>query len=239
MLQSGRGRELTTRANAVWVLGVAVATFMAGCAPTPPGSSQPSALGSQSLAPKRILAAIRGDPHTVYQALNPSSNIPGIDALQELTHAGLTVEDHDGQRRPQLAEAVPTLENGLWKLQPDGRMETTWRIREGVQWHDGTPFTSSDLLFTLKVVMDNNLPILNDKAYDFIESFDALDPRTVVVRWNASFIEADSLFSYSNNRGLPLARHILESAYPADQETFISHPYWSNEWVGLGPFKIK
>lgn len=218
---------------------LAVLFFLAACAPAQPGRSESSAPAPRSSAPKRILAAIRGDPHTVYQALNPSSNIPGIDALQELAHAGLSVDDPQGTRRPQLAEAVPSLENGLWKLSLDGRMETTWRIREGVRWQDGTPFTSDDLVFTLKVSMDRELPILGDRAFEFIERVEAPDPRTLVVSWKAPYIEADTIFGISNNRAAPFAKHILESAYPADQETFISHSYWSSEWVGLGPFKIK
>ena len=34
-------------------------------------------------------------------------------------------------------EAVPTLENGLWKVLPDGRMETSWRLKPGLVWQDG------------------------------------------------------------------------------------------------------
>src|SRR5262245_48868689 len=116
------------------LVSLMIVTSLAGCAAPPsrtasePGA-QPSALSPQSSAPKRITAAIRGDPHTVYQKLNPRSNIPGIDALEQLVSSGLTVLDDQGNRQPQLAEAVPTIENGLWKVFPDGRMEMTWVIR--------------------------------------------------------------------------------------------------------------
>ena len=60
---------------------------------------------------------------------------------------------------PVLAEAIPSFENGLWKVFPDGQMETTWKIREGARWHDGTPFTSGDVLFTSKLEQDKELPV--------------------------------------------------------------------------------
>ncbi|MEA2642724.1 MAG: hypothetical protein QOF51_4118, partial [Chloroflexota bacterium] len=41
-------------------------------------------------------------------------------------NADLSVMDDHGTLRPELAEAVPSAENGLWKVFPDGRMETTW-----------------------------------------------------------------------------------------------------------------
>ncbi len=62
-------------------------------------------------------------------------------------------------------------------------METTWHIRDGVQWHDGTPFTSDDLAFTAKVVQDREFPVLRDPAYDAIDGVEAPDSATVIVRW--------------------------------------------------------
>src|SRR5207302_5672486 len=34
-------------------------------------------------------------------------------------------------------------------------------------------------------------------------------------------------------------KHLLESAYAEDKEHLIEQPYWSTEFVGLGPFKLK
>src|SRR5207249_11289788 len=100
--------------------------------------------------------------------------------------------------------------NGLWKVFPDGRMETTWRIKPGVEWHDGAPYTAEDLLFTLRASMDRELPLLRRAAYGSIETALAPDPRTVTVRWAKPFIDADTLFS--RELALPLPRHLLERA---------------------------
>lgn len=179
----------------VALASVVGAVLLAGCAPSAPVVGGGDGGGEKPAAPKRIVAAIQGDPHTLYQDLNPASRVRGIDALEQLVAAGLTRGDQQGNPLPQLAEAVPTIENGLWKLFPDGRMETTWRIRDGARWHDETAFTSDDLVFTMTVVRDRELPIFGNFAYELIDEVLATDPRTVVVRWKQPFIEADILFS--------------------------------------------
>jgi peptide/nickel transport system substrate-binding protein len=178
----------------------------------------------------------------VYQKLNPRSNIPGIDALEQLVSSGLTVLDVNGNRIPQLAESVPTIENGLWKVYPDGRMETTWTLRPGLVWQDGQPFTADDLAFTAKIVQDKELPILGHIAYSSLDSVEAIDARTVTAKWKQPYIEADGLFTWgggSSGIAVPVAKHLLETAYNEDKERFIDHPYWSTEFVGAGPYKLK
>jgi hypothetical protein len=66
-------------------------------------------------------------------------SLPGAAALQQLAQAGLSETTPDGTVQPVLAEAVPGIENGLWKVLPDGRMEATWRIRD--RGHDDRPTT--------------------------------------------------------------------------------------------------
>src|SRR5205809_5290578 len=79
-------------------------------------------------APKCIVAGVRGSSPVLVQKLNANGGgiYQGTQHIEYLVNAGLLVPDTAGQLRPQLAEAAPTLENGLWRLTPDGRMETTW-----------------------------------------------------------------------------------------------------------------
>jgi ABC-type transport system substrate-binding protein len=134
--------------------------MLAGCA-SPAPSAAPSGQASaptagKPVAPKRIVAAILSQPATFSSKLN-SANAAGTDALEEMVNADLSVMDDHGTLRPELAEAVPSAENGLWKVFPDGRMETTWKIRPGVKWHDGTPLTADDLVYTTQVERDRDL----------------------------------------------------------------------------------
>src|SRR5258707_12459842 len=53
--------------------------------------------------------------------------------------------DGDGNLRPILAEAIPGREDGT--LAADGK-SVTWKLKKGVTWHDGKPFTADDVVFT-------------------------------------------------------------------------------------------
>lgn len=229
------------RSVAFWIL---LAMLIAACSPAgrptaPTGDASPT---ERQVGPKRILAAIVSELPTARSQLNRASGgtLPGARELEQLIHAGLAVEDNGGTLRPQLAEAVPSVENGLWKLFPDGRMETTWKIRPNAMWHDRTPFTSEDLVFTARVAQDKDLGLFGQLAYESIESVEAPDARTVTVRWSRPFIEADTMFSgVGNFQAVPLPRHVLESQYLENKGAFLNLPYWSEEYVGAGPFKIR
>ena len=143
-------------------------------------------------------------------------------------HAGLTIADHEAVLRPQLAEVVPSIENGVpGNCSPDGRMETTWRLRENARWHDGTPVTAADLRFTARVLQDGELPF-TDQALVLVWSMEELEPRTLLVRWPRPFIEADALFGGPPGRTSmkPLPAHLLEGPYRGDKSAFLAHPYW-------------
>jgi peptide/nickel transport system substrate-binding protein len=215
-----------------------IALVLAGCAGPPGAVSRPEAdEPSRPAAPKRITAAIAGDPPSLYPDLNPPGAARGSETLTELVHAGLSVVDNRGALRPQLAEALPSLENGLWKLLPGGRMETTWRIREGVRWHDGAPFTADDLLFTAAVGQDREIAVFGKIGYDSLESVEATDPRTVTARWKRPYVDADGTFSRA--LGMPMPKHLLEKALAENKAGFIELPYWSTDFVGVGPYRVR
>jgi peptide/nickel transport system substrate-binding protein len=220
---------------------VAFAVMLAGCAPPEPTPASAPERGSQGTpsAKKRITAAISGEPFTLSSIIDSAGvgSTPGVTEMEELYHVGLAeVVDYRVAVRPRLAESIPSLDNGAWKTFPDGRMETTWRIRRDARWHDGTPLTSADLLFTVQVGQDRDLAVLSHNAYRFIEGVEATDSATVVVRWTRPFILADTMFSGSF--ALPVPRHILEPIYLDQKENFAEHPYWTEEFVGTGPFKV-
>jgi len=215
--------------------------MVVGCAG--PASSSPQAPRFESertSTPKRIRAAIQGEPRTLSRTMNGNvGRVRGVNELELLVHAGLSVEDDNGNRRPQLAEAVPSIENGLWRVLPDGRMETTWRIRDRTSWHDGTRFTADDMVFTAAVGQDNDLAVFTHPGFDALESVRAVDPRTVLVTWKRPFFGADLMFTSEDNFAMPLPRHLLEKPFLEDKSGFSDLLYWTNDFVGAGPFKVR
>jgi peptide/nickel transport system substrate-binding protein len=223
--------------------------FIAACtAPARPSEPAPEARtgaaapSGERAGPKRLTAAIRGYPKSVSLAIDAAGagSTAGIPFVEQMLNDGFAVLDHQDQLRPRLAETVPTIENGLWKLLADGRMETTWRIRERAAWQDGVPFTADDVVFTATVARDKQLAILQEAAFDAIESVEAPDSRTVLVRWHKPYIWADGLLSIAGGGTiLPMPRHLLQDAYLGDRPTFTQLRYWGPDFVGTGPFKLR
>src|SRR5439155_20216576 len=119
----------------------------------------------------------------------------GAEAFNILINSGLTAEDQDQVLHPILAETLPTVENGLWVVAPDGTMEVTWRIRDGVRWQDGTPLTVNDLAFTSQVLRDKDLPFpVENAALGALQDVQPVDARTFKTRWNRLYIIADRIF---------------------------------------------
>lgn len=220
-----------------------LASLVAVSCAAPAPTSRPSAEGALAhaggapAAPKRIVVAIQGSPPGAYPKLDANNSERGSAELGLMLHASLTVTDLTGDLRPQLAEAVPSPENGLWTILPDGRMETRWRIREGVDWHDGTPLTTADLLFTVAVARDREVPVFRERPLGFVEAVEALDARTVLVRWRQTYIQADRLFS--DRSLMPLPKHLLEAAFAEDKPSFVQLPFWGTDFVGLGAYRVK
>src|SRR5689334_6427598 len=82
---------------------------------------------------------IRGEP----QDLTDSASAMNSISLA-LFGANLVDIDRADAPYPVLATATPELDTDSWRLLPDGRMETTYALRPGLTWHDGTPLTADD-----------------------------------------------------------------------------------------------
>src|SRR5687767_14774314 len=103
--------------------------LLSGCASAgPPAGGQQTGAGGgvqpgeANRAPKRMTAALlEGDITSLRES--------GGDRMVEFLHSGLARMDPRGGLHAALAEAVPTIENGLWQVLPDGRMIITWKIR--------------------------------------------------------------------------------------------------------------
>jgi len=77
--------------------------------------------------------------------LNPHFAIGTKDqAGARLFYEPLAGWDAEGNLYPVLAAEIPTKDNG--GLSADGTT-VTWKLKPGVKWHDGTPFTADDVVF--------------------------------------------------------------------------------------------
>ena len=222
-----------------------LALIASACAPPSPRAtsdtqSQPPA------ARKQIVVSIFSDPAGLqYELTNPTpsaGSVPGLGEFYSLVNGSLSYLDADKVSHPMLLETLPTVENGLWQVFPDGRMEVTWRLKPGIKWHDGVPMTVDDLRFTLDVYRDREIGLVAIPSLPLIEAVEVRDAQTAVVKWEKPFIDADLYFSSAASRlptMWPLPRHILEQPFQENKAGFLNLPYWNEAFVGAGPFKMQ
>jgi peptide/nickel transport system substrate-binding protein len=156
-------------------------------------------------------------------------------SIYEIVHDFLLVYNDQGQPVPRLAPERPSLENGTWRVLPDGSMETTWRLRDGARWHDGVEFTAQDIVFGWKVANDRQVPWITRAVAEIVDDMRVPDSRTVVMHWKSTFALADRPGETALD---PVPAHLLEPLWTTDPQGFVNSPYWTREFVGLGPFKL-
>lgn len=213
--------------------------LLVACA-APRGSDRPtpSSAGGEPAAPKRITTAVLIEMPNI--APGAGGSVIGREQLPRLVNAGLSNTNDKAARFPVLAEALPTTDNGLWKVSPDGRMETVWKLKADAAWHDGTPFTAEDMVFTAAFQQNRTLPITQNEAYKSIDRVEATDPKTFTVFWKQPYIDADQMFNGDNTERSPKPKHLLAEPLAAgDVEKFMTLPFWTDQFVGTGPYRMQ
>lgn len=221
------------RRAAIGRIGVALAALLVliacgGAARAPlagtPQAPDPRPASSATPAPQRggrATIGIVGD----LRDLDPAFATTGLAAtLFRPVVEGLFDFDASGQPHPRLAERVPTADDGI---SPDGTV-VILRLRQGVAWEDGQPFTAADVLFTLAAARDPNNPFAPEiaAAYRTIRAADALDPYTVRLTLTAP---GDTYL------------HVFSPVLPAhlfNGQTDLPASFYARAPFGTGPFRF-
>jgi len=122
-----------------------------------------------------------------------------------LFHEPLAAFDPDGNLVPILATEIPTFENG--GLAKDG-LSVTWKLKRGVQWHDGRPFTADDVVFTWEFAADPATAATTAGQYKEIARIEKLDSHTVKVVFKKPAPFWPIVFCGST--GQLIAKHVFE-----------------------------
>ncbi len=134
-----------------------------------------------------------------------------------------------GEFIPWLGESFEANEtNDVWVL----------KLREGVEWSDGTPFTADDVVFTIQMLIDN-APELGDSAAmkDWVASIEKIDDLTVqfnLTRPNPRFqLDYFSVKIWGSVNIMP--KHIWEGQDPLTFKFYDPEKGWP---VGTGPYTL-
>jgi ABC-type transport system substrate-binding protein len=221
--------QATARLLVVLVSGT---TILAGCVPGPGPSSQSNAPVAH--VTKTLRTSDQYEPVTgvsVFAAWGISEARAGQIAW--MFHSGLTSYDAQGNLEGRLARKIPSIQDGDWKVNADGTMDVTWKIRPNVKWHDGTPLTAADFAFGIQVARDPELPLPHTGGVELIQDATAPDAETLVIHWSQPYFGAN-LGKLQDIPAMP--RHLVQDLYgQGDKQAFANSSYWTSQFVGLGP----
>lgn len=213
------------------ILAVACA-LLAGCAPAAGqsgGEARTDGGASPTVVDRPVRMASTNEPPVISGSFGGGSS--GTAEYAELFAAKLTRYDYLREPMPQLASELPNLTTGTWNVFDDGRMETTYRLRPAA-WHDGQALTAEDVIFTWRTILRPDLPAGSRTPEQYIESIEAIDPNTVVMRWKSLYIYANV---YEQE---PIPHHLFGPLLERDPQAFVNSDYWRTNWVGLGPYQL-
>jgi peptide/nickel transport system substrate-binding protein len=150
-------------------------------------------------------------------------------AINGLVYNGLVRYDKDLNIEGELAHS--------WEISEDGRT-ITFYLREGVRWHDGTPFTSADVLFTYQLLVDPDTPTAYAERYRQVSKAETPDAHTFRVHYEKPL--ASALISW----GVAIhPRHLLEgedvTASPLSRSPVGTGPYRFVEWTTGEKIELK
>ena len=137
--------------------------------------------------------------------------------------------DPHGNLKPVLAEAIPGREDGT--LAADGK-SVTWKLKKGVTWHDGKPFTADDVVFNWQYAKDPATAAVTIASYKDIV-VEKVDDHTITIKFDKPTpFWADA---FVGSRGMIIPKHLF-----ADYSGAKSRESPTNlKPVGTGPYKFK
>jgi peptide/nickel transport system substrate-binding protein len=179
------------------------------------------AFPSRAASPPRrggvLTAIVTPEPVTLTAAANTAAPTGFVSGN---VFDGLLEYGPDLKPRPSLAERWTVAEDGL---------SITFHLRRSVTWHDGTPFTSADVKWTLENVWKKLHP-RNQVTFEHVASVETPDDHTVVLRLAKPSLAI--LSSVNSNGAQILPKHLYEGT------DVLANPY-NQKPVGTGAFKFK
>src|SRR6058998_489127 len=130
---------------------------------------------------------------------------------------------------PMALDLIPELAD-TWDIS-DGGKTITFHLHKGVKWHDGVPFTSEDVQYTIERIMHPPKGMVSPRGPVFnaiIERVETPDPDTVVIHGKGPSGLLLPLFANGWNVIIP--QHIAEKDPVNALKTTV---------IGTGPFRLK
>ena len=141
----------------------------------------------------------------------------------------LAAWDADGNLKPVLAAETPTRENG--GVAADG-LSVTWKLKPGVKWHDGKPFSADDVVFNWQYAADPATAAVTSGSYKDIKCEKVNDLTVKVMFDKPNPFWADAFVGAT---GQIIPKHLFQDFMGAKSREAPANL----KPVGTGPYKFK
>ncbi|SPA55819.1 ABC transporter substrate-binding protein [Cupriavidus taiwanensis] len=191
--------------------------LLGGLLAAPANAAAPAQAAEAPRAGGTLTTIIQPEPVILTSALNSAAPTGFFSAN---VFDGLIEYDNDFKLKPALAQR--------WDISKDSKT-LTFHLRPNVKWHDGKPFTSADVKWTLENVWKKLHP-RNQILFGKVTRVDTPDALTVVLHFSEPSLAV--LSSLNSNGAQVLPKHLYEGT------DILNNPY-NNKPVGTGPFVFK
>jgi peptide/nickel transport system substrate-binding protein len=160
---------------------------------------------------------------------NPDQGFEGFRFVGYNLYDSLALWDLSQRDKP--SDIKPGLATG-WEVDPNNHKRWIFKLREGVKWHDGCPFTADDVVWNFGRIADQKAPQFFTQQFalsrTYITNFDSIekiDDHTVAITTK----QVESLFPYSMSYVLMISP-CRAKALNYDWNAYAEHP------SGTGPY---
>jgi peptide/nickel transport system substrate-binding protein len=247
-------RELIRRGSALGLTASALVPILAACGRASPTTAPATTAPAASVAPSSVPTAAAGGAATARPATATSAAASGAappaaagkrgggGVVKVLWWQGPAVmnphlasgtKDYDASR--VVYEPLCTFD-GAEKLIPvlaaDGK-SVTYKLKPGVKWSDGQPFTADDVIFTWQYVTDPQTGAVTAGVYQNIAAIDKIDDYTVKISFKSVTPGWYTVFSATN--GCVIPKH----AFNEFKGTKAKDAPINLAPIGTGPYKVQ
>jgi peptide/nickel transport system substrate-binding protein len=202
------------------VLALGIGGFLSSSVTDPAGAQ--TAKAAPPKKPTGVVVVGMSQEPTVFNPL-----MPGVECDEVIwtnVFNSLWTAQPDGLFKADLAVDVPSEANGGIA---EGGLSWSLKLREGVVWHDGTPFTADDVKYSLELINSPNFKARTRLGHALVKDIVVKGPHEVSWRMEKAFAPYIALLASTHM----VPRHILEKAGDPNTAPFNNAP------IGTGPFK--
>ncbi|GHG85694.1 peptide ABC transporter substrate-binding protein [Pseudodonghicola xiamenensis] len=219
MTKDKKHKQQPNRRQALMMMGAAGTAGLMG----PMAIGRDRAFAANADASGQLVLAFSQEP-TVFNPLMPHIEVD--EGLYYAVFDPLFDFDPSGEFFPILAAEVPTVANG--GISEDG-LSWSLKLKDGVTWHDGTPFTAEDVKFSLELTMDPDFRSFRSTGYKLMRNITVVSDTELTWEMSAPFAPMAAILAST----YIIPKHAFDGVADKNNTPFNNAP------IGTGPFKFK